>query len=104
VTPLDLDALKLLAEKAKEQSGSGRWNRSTPREDGTAQVYSPCRGPMRAIVPVAETSDECGAYIAAVSPDVVLALIARIEHAESFERERWAKAAKAFGVVECEDD
>lgn len=76
---IDLPALLAAARAAKEQSGSGRWVVSDEREDGTAQVYSPNRGPLRVIVPVAETSRVCGEYIASLSPDAVIALVTEMQ-------------------------
>lgn len=71
--------LRALAAAATEQSGSATWICGAEREDGTAQVYSPNRGPARVVVPVAETSKVCGDFIAAWSPASALAALDRIE-------------------------
>jgi len=44
----------------------GRWIAGGPRDDGTAQVYCPHSGPLRVIVPVAETEPHNAALIAAL--------------------------------------
>jgi len=79
------EEIRALAARAAEQSGSAWWACATEREDGTAQVYSPCMGPARRIVPVAETSGHCGRFIAAMCPAYATALL---ERAQAAERER----------------
>lgn len=44
---------------------SQRWVCGAPRRDGTCQVYAPNRGPLRVIVPIAETEPANGALIVA---------------------------------------
>ena len=59
---IDTAALRALIDKG----APGRWIAGAAREDGTAQVYCPNRGPMRVIVPVAETEPHNAALIAAL--------------------------------------
>lgn len=58
-----LDELARLHEESKSKS-SGSWTCGKTRDDGTAQVYSPSLGPLRKIVPIAETLPEFGNLIA----------------------------------------
>ncbi len=82
MTTPTIPALRALLAAAAEQSGSSRWNCGVEREDGTAQVYSPSRGPLRVVVPVAETSKVCGdAIVAAVN--ALPGLLDRLEAAEA---------------------
>lgn len=63
-----------LAEAATEAcGGTARWSRGKERADGTAQVYAPSYGPMRRVVPVAETTAVFGAHIAHAHPGRVRA-------------------------------
>lgn len=84
-----LDEIKALAEASKAAT-SGRWI-AHKRKDGSVQIYSPAMGPCRAIVPVAETEEQHADYLAAVSPDAVLALIAEVERLRE-------EAAKRLGM------
>ena len=59
---IDTAALRALLDKGTP----GRWIAGAAREDGTAQVYCPNRGPMRVIVPVAETEPHNAALISAL--------------------------------------
>jgi len=59
---MDTAALRALLDK----STPGRWIAGAARKDGTAQVYCPHMGPMRVIVPVAETEPHNAALIAAL--------------------------------------
>ncbi len=77
----DPKALRALCRDAAEQAPA-RWVAGAERDDGTAQVYSPNDGPMRRVVPLAETSGPLARYIAAVSPDVVMAILDRLDAAE----------------------
>lgn len=70
---LTLERLDELAklEKAATKRSSRRWVSTTAaRTDGTAQVYSPSRGPLRAIVPIAESLTEEAFFIAAMRNDL----------------------------------
>ena len=49
-------------ERAATARTSARWVSSSV-DGGTAQIYSPSRGPMRVIVPIAETTLEEGEFI-----------------------------------------
>mgnify|MGYP000225669350 FL=1 len=64
------------ARAAAEPTFGGPWVRSRERHDGTAHVYSPAKGPLRQVTPVAETNPIFGAHIATFSPDVAAALVA----------------------------
>ena len=59
---IDTAALRALLDEGTP----GRWIAGAAREDGTAQVYCPNRGPLRVIVPVAETEPHNAALIAAL--------------------------------------
>lgn len=66
--------------------GTGRWTCERERKDGTAQVYAPSMGPLRQIMPIAETRGVYGKHIATFSPDVAAALVA-VADAAIVERE-----------------
>lgn len=59
----------------------GRWICGEAREDGSCQVYAPNRGPMRVIVPIAETETNNGPLIAALQNAAprLLAVVAAAE-------------------------
>lgn len=65
---LDAKAIEELERLEREATarGSARWVRTTDRDDGTSQVYSPSLGPCRVVVPVAETTDENAEFIVAL--------------------------------------
>ena len=73
---LDLDELERLEREATSQAPPP-WIASPARQDGTACVYLPSDGPCRRIVPVAETSAEQAALIAAAR-NALPALLAEI--------------------------
>lgn len=61
-----IEGLKRLYEALRKRT-CDRWISGKPREDGTAQVYSPNLGRMlRQIVPVAETEADAAELIAAM--------------------------------------
>lgn len=66
---LSAEAVAKIRERAAGASHT-RWIAEAPRKDGTARVYSPSRGPLRVIVPVAETSAQDAPFIAAARTDV----------------------------------
>jgi hypothetical protein len=66
------------AIEAKSVANNGLWVCGRETDDGSAEVYAPSLGPMRVIVPIANTSHACGRLIAALSPDAALALVAHL--------------------------
>ncbi len=71
VEVVDPAALRALAEQLREleQLASNRTTNhwaATIREDATAQVYAPDRGPMRMVVPIAETTADDAEFIIAM--------------------------------------
>jgi len=83
------EASKAAAAKA---GGTGRWTCQRERQDGTALVYAPSMGPLRQIVPIAETLGVYGKHIAAFSPDVAAALVAVAVQAERGATDIWKEA------------
>lgn len=69
-------APRLAGEATEQVGGTARWNAGKERSDGTAQVYAPSYGPLRRVVPIAETSAVCAALIAYHHPARVVALAA----------------------------
>lgn len=96
----EIEAARKLAQEAFSKA-SPRAICGKPRKDGTAQVYSPGLGPLRKVVPIAETTAEFGPYIAAAWTALPAALdrIAALE-AELMEERRLAKAVldRAHGL------
>lgn len=68
---------RLLSEASPE-----RWVDGEEREDGTAMVYRPNNGPLRVVVPVAETTASDARLIAALR-NAAPALLDVVEAAEA---------------------
>lgn len=108
MTPEELDELERL-EKAATRRASKRWALDKSREDETAQVYAPNRGPLRVIVPIAETTKEDGELIAALrnaAPSLIaearFAMKARVSHEQGvkdWRAERDAELRRAMAIV-----
>lgn len=90
---LDLHELERLEREATSQAPPP-WIASSARQDGTACVYLPSDGPCRRIVPVAETSAEQAALIAAAR-NALPALLARVRELEAEVRRERADYAEA---------
>ena len=90
-----------LAEAATEAcGGTARWSRGKERADGTAQVYAPSYGPLRRVVPVAETTAVFGAHIAHAHPGRVRAWLGAVARL----RERAAEGHASDCVRRLGDD
>lgn len=102
MTDAQLDAL---VEKADAiiSSGTARWQAGAPHDDGAVLVYSPSRGLMRMLVPIAQTTEEYAPFIAAANPDTLRALVLALREARE-ERDKWqsgyANAVKICGAEE----
>ena len=95
---IDTAALRALLDKGTP----GRWIAGAAREDGTAQVYCPNRGPMRVIVPVAETEPNNAALIAALrnaAPALLYAADERVAMIDANDRLRADNAALRAALV-----
>lgn len=96
MTP-DLDRLEALEREATGRSSS-KWVAS-PRNDGTASVYSPSLGPCREVVPIAETLADDAVFIAATR-NALPALLERARSAEGL-RARLEEAEHMLFSDEC---